>query len=148
MAWGKMRTPKHLAKLTALLSLLLATALLTAPSCGPPKATPPPPIKTPSKVITESGVEFYVWRLKLPGSSQELRLKQAGSTTWVPLSIISYITFTAPEADRYKPAIIVLTSGERVQGDLFVDHLIEGITDVGYWNIPFKDVRQMSLGEE
>jgi hypothetical protein len=147
MAWGRLRASSYVAKLTALLSLILAAALLSAPSCNP-KPPPAPIIKTPSKVITEAGLEFYVYRLKLPGSSQELKLKQAGSTTWVPISVIQVITFTGPEMDRYRPAEVYLTSGERLQGDLFVDLIIEGNTDLGYWNMPLAKVRQIGLGEE
>ena len=147
MAWGRLGTSSYMAKLTALLSLILAAALLSASSCNP---TPPPTpiIKTPSKVITEAGIEFFVWRLKLPGSSQELKLKQAGSMTWVPISVIQVITFSGPETDRYRPADIWLTSGERLQGDLFVDLIIEGSTDQGYWNMSLAKVRQIGLGEE
>lgn len=147
MTWGKLRAASFPAKLTALLSLLLAAVLLTASSCGPPPPKPPP-LKIPSKVITEGGVEFYVYGLKLPGTSQELKLKQAGATTWVPLSIIQYVMFTGPEFDRYRPANLVLTSGDKLQGDLFSDQLIEGTTDVGYWNITLRDVRQLGLGED
>ena len=147
MAWGKPSASSFPAKLTALFSLILAAALLTASSCGPPPP-PTPTIKTPSKVITEAGVEFFVWRLKLPGSSQELKLKQAVATTWVPLSVIGVITFTGPEMDQYRPADILLTSGERLQGDLFVDVIIEGTTDLGYWNMPLVKVRQIGMGEE
>jgi hypothetical protein len=146
MPWGKPRTSSYLAKLTALLSLLLAAALLTASSCGP--LPPVPPIKTPSKVITEEGIEFTVWALKLPGTMQELKLKTGGSTTWVPLSVIRVITFTGPESDRFRPADIVLTSWEKLSGDLFVDQIIEGSTDLGYWNMPLAKVRQVGLGDE
>lgn len=147
MAWGKPRASSYVAKLTALLSLLLAVALLSASSCGPPPP-PAPPVKTPSKVITEDGLQFYVWRLKLPGSSQELKLRQAGATTWVPISVIQVITFSGPEEDRFRPADIVLTSGEKLKGDLFVDLIIEGTTDLGYWNMRLTKVRQIGLGEE
>jgi hypothetical protein len=99
-------------------------------------------------VVTEAGYEYFVWGLKLPGTSQELKLKQAGSTTWVPLSAIKYVFFTGPEIDRYRQGKIVFTSGEKLEGDIFVDMLIEGTTDVGYWNIPLREVRQLGLGEE
>ena len=147
MAWGRLRASSYVAKLTALFSLILAAALLSASSCGP-LPPPTPTIKTPSKVITEAGVEFYVWRLKLPGTSQELKLKQVGATTWVPLSVMQYVIFTGPEEDQYRPADIVLTSGERLKGDLFVDLIIEGTTDLGYWNMPLAKVRQIGWGEE
>ncbi len=147
MAWGKSSASSFPVKLTAVLSLILGAFLLTASSCGPP-LPPTPKIKVPSKVVTEAGTEFFVYRLKLPGTMQELKLKQAGGTTWVPLSVIQFIFFTGPEVDRYRQGKIVLTSGERMQGDIFVDTLIEGTTDVGYWNIPLREVRQMSIGEE
>jgi hypothetical protein len=146
MLWGKPVTASYLAKLTALLSLLLAAALLTASSCGP--LPPTPPIKTPSKVITEAGIEFTVWALKLPGTMQELKLKAGDSTTWVPLSVIRVITFTGPESDRFRPANLVLTSWEKLSGDLFVDQIIEGSTDLGYWNMPLAKVRQVGLGDD
>lgn len=147
MAWGKPSASSFPAKLTALLSVILGAILLTASSCGP-LPPPTPKIKIPSKVVTEAGVEYFVYRLKLPGTSQELKLQQAGSTTWVPLSVIQYIFFAGPEVDRYRQGKIVLTSGERLEGDIFVDLLIEGTTDVGYWNIPLREVRQLSIGEE
>ena len=147
MAWGKLKTSSYLAKLTALLSLVLAALLLTASSCGPPpKASPP--IRVPSKVVTEAGIEYSVFGLKLPGTSQELKLKGGGTTTWVPLSIMRVITFSGPEDDRFRRADIFLTSGERLKGDLFVGQIIEGTTDVGYWNMSLEKVRQIGFGEE
>lgn len=147
MAWGRLRASSYVAKLTALCSLILAAALLSAPSCVP---TPPPspPLQFPSIVITEEGIQFSVYGLKLPGSSQELKLKKGGATTWVPLSIIRVITFTGPEEDRFRPALISLISGERFSGELFADQLIEGTTDVGYWNMPLAQIRQLGMGEE
>jgi len=147
MVWGKPSASSLPAKLTALFSLILAAALLTASSCG--RSTPPsPPIKVPSIVTTEEGIEFSVYGLKLPGTSQELKLRKGGATTWVPLSIIRVITFAGSEEDRFRPADIWLTSGERLQGNLFVDLLIEGTTDLGYWNMPLAKVRQIGLGDE
>lgn len=147
MAWGRLRASVFVAKLTALLSLFLAAALLSASSCGPPPK-PAPPIKTPSVVITNDRIQFYVWGLKLPGTSQELKLKVGESTTWLPLSIIEVITFSGSEVDRFRPSDIVLTSGEKLSGDLFVDQIIEGTTDLGYWNIQLAKVRQIGLGQE
>lgn len=147
MAWGKDGAYAYLAKLTALLSLFLAAALLTASSCGPPP--PSKPItKIPSAVLTEGGLQFYVYGFKLPGTNQDLRLKQTGATTWVPLSIVQYVIFTGPELDRYRPARIGLTAGDKLEGDLFVDQIVEGTTDVGYWNIQLRDVKQLNLGED
>lgn len=147
MAWGRLRAASFLAKLTALLSLGLAAALLTASSCGPPPP-PAPPVKIPSVVITEEGVQFYVWSLKLPGTSQELKLKTGGTTTWLPLSLIEVVTFSGPEEERFRPADIVLTSGAKLKGNLFVDQIIEGNTDLGYWNMPLNRVKQVGLGQE
>ena len=147
MDWGRPRASSYVAKLTALFSLILAAALLSASSCG--LSTPPSPSpKFPSVVTTEEGIEFSVYGLKLPGSSQELKLKKGGATTWVPLSIIQVITFTGPEEDRFRPALISLTSGERFTGEVFTDQLIEGTTDVGYWNMPFTKIRQMGMGQD
>jgi hypothetical protein len=147
MAWGKLRASWYPATLTTLLSLFLAAALLAVTACvRPPK--PPPPIKIPSKVVTEEGYEFAVYGLKLPGSSQELKLKKGGALTWIPLSIIEIITFSGPEDERFRPADIVLISGEKLKGDLFVDQIIEGNTDLGYWNMPLKNIRQVGMGEE
>jgi hypothetical protein len=145
MARGKMT--KFWRYSVALLSLLLGLALAAA-ACAPPKKTKTPPLKVPSKVVTEAGLEFSVWGLKLPGSTQELKLKEGGSTIWLPLAIIEVITFTGPEDDRYRPADIALTSGEKLRGDLFVGTIIEGTTDLGYWNIQLGKVRQIGMGEQ
>jgi hypothetical protein len=146
---GQLKRSWHPMKLTALASLLLWLTLSAMSACAPETPTPPPPVpKTPSKVITEGGIEFFVYGLKLPGTSQELKLKTGGSTTWVPLSIISYIRFSGCATEQYRQAEIGLTSGERLHGDLFVNTLIEGTTDLGYWNIRLAKVRQLMLGEE
>ncbi len=147
MTWGKLRTSWYSAKLRGLLNLFLGSALLAAVACAtPPK--PEPPIKTPSKIITMDGYEFFVFGLKLPGSSQELKLKEGDTTTWVPLAIMRVVTFTGPEDERFRPAEIVLISGEKLKGDLFVGQLIEGTTDEGYWNIFLNKVRQIGMGAE
>jgi hypothetical protein len=146
---GQLKRSWYPMKLTALASLLLCLTLSAVAACAPEAPLPPTPThKTPSKVVTEEGLEFYVWQLKLPGTSQELKLKTGGSTTWVPLSIIGYIRFSGPEIEQYRQAEIRLTSGEKLQGDLFVNTLIEGTTDLGYWNIRLAKVRQVVMGEE
>ncbi len=147
MAWEKMRESSYLAKLAALLSLVMAAVLLTASSCGPPPP-PSPPLKSPSKVITEAGIEFYVFGLKLPGTSQELKLKEGDTTTWVPLSVMRILTFSGPEDDQFRAVELVLISGEKLRGDLCVGQIIEGTTDLGYWNMPLAKVRQIGFGEE
>jgi len=125
---------------------LLAMALLAA--CSPKAPPPPPPLVTPSKVITMEGVEYYVWRLRLAGTSQELMLKTGGGQTWVPLSIIRHLRFSGPEKENYRPGEIVLTSGEKFRGEVFVGQLLQGTTDVGYWNMPLSKVKQLGMGAE
>jgi hypothetical protein len=147
MTWGKLRTSWYPAKLRTLLRLLLGAALLAAAACAPPPKEPAP-IRVPSKVITQEGMEYFIFGLKLPGTSQELKLKSGGTTTWVPLSIIEVITFTGPEDDQFRPADLILTSGEKLRGDLFVGQIIEGTTDLGYWNMPLKKVRQIGFGQD
>ena len=112
MVRGKLRLSCYPVKLTVFFSLFLGAMLLATPACIPPEKTPPP-IKTPSKVITEGGYEFFVYGLKLPGSRQEVKLKKDDTLTWLPLSIVRVITFTGPEADRFRPADIYLTSAGR-----------------------------------
>jgi hypothetical protein len=146
MARGRSTTSWYPAK--TLLSLLLMAVLLSTAACLAAKPKPPPPLKTPSKVITEEGIEFFVYGLKLPGTSQELKLRKGGSTTWLPLSLIEIITFTGQEEERFRPADIVLYSGEKLQGDLFVGQIIEGGTDLGYWNMSLSRVHQLGMGEE
>jgi hypothetical protein len=147
MTWGQLRTTWYSAKLRALLSLFLGAALLAAAACSPPPKTALP-IRIPSKVVTEEGLEYAVFGLKLPGTSQELKLKGGGTTTWVPLAIMQVLTFSGPEDDRFRPVDIVLTSGEKLKGDLFVGQIIEGTTDLGYWNTSLGKVRQIGFGEE
>ena len=133
--------------LKGLLSLFLGAALLAAAACSPPPKAAPT-IRIPSKVITEEGIEYFVFGLKLPGTSQELKLKGSGTITWVPLSIMEVLTFSGREDDRFRPVDIVLTSGEKLKGDLFVGQIIEGTTDLGYWNMSLGKVRQIGFGEE
>jgi len=79
---------------------------------------------------------------------QELRLKEGGTLTWVPLKQVSAVRFTQPSRDNYRPAIIFLTGAERLQGDVFVDFLIEGTTDMGYWNMSMRDVESLKMGTD
>ncbi len=147
MAWGKLTAFWYSDKLKATLALWLAAVLVTTAACIPPEPKLPK-IRVPSKVITEEGIEYFVFGLKLPGTSQELKFKSGETTTWLPLSAIGVITFTGPEDDRFRPADIVLYSGEKLKGNLFVGQIIEGNTDLGYWNMPLGKVRQIGFGEE
>jgi hypothetical protein len=148
MTWGQLRTSWYPDKLRALLSLFLVAALLAAAACRPPAKPAPPSFRIPSKVVTEEGIEYSVFGLKLPGTSQELKLKGGGTTTWVPLAIMQVLTFSGPEDDRFRPVDIVLISGEKLKGDLFVGQIIEGTTDLGYWNTSLGKVRQIGFGAE
>jgi hypothetical protein len=99
-------------------------------------------------VITQDNVEFYVKGLRLTGTRQELVLREAGTQTWLPLTLIQNLRFTGPEMDRYRPVEIMLTTGEKVRGNLFVDCLLHGATDLGYWNMPLRKVERLEMGTE
>jgi hypothetical protein len=106
----------------------------------------PPLLPTyPGKVFTEDGKAFYVWNLRLPGTRQELVVKTGGSQIWVPLSIVHGVRFLGPEKDRYRESEIYLSSGEKFRGQVFVGGLLEGRTDVGYWNMPLDKVYQLQM---
>jgi hypothetical protein len=95
--------------------------------------------------MSEGGTIFFVWDVKLPGTSQDILLKQGGASTWLPLVQIRQLVFTGPEREGFRPATITLTTGERTQGDLAVNGLLEGRTDLGSWTIPLKEVRHLTL---
>lgn len=141
-----MKAYRILAGLRALaLVAALAACLLAGPGCAPQPKTPPPE-PNPSEVVTRDGIAYYVKGLRIPGTRQELRLRQGGTLTWVPLEQVSIVRFTGPIHDSYRPAIIYLTGGEKLQGDIYVDFLIEGTTDLGYWNMPLRKVESLKLG--
>ncbi len=97
-------------------------------------------------MVTEDGITFYVNRLRLPGTRQEFRVREGEANIWIPLKIIRAVRFTGPEVDRYRPAQISFITGETTRGEMFVDHLLEGKTDLGYWNIHFGRVKRLDLG--
>jgi hypothetical protein len=138
-SWLMLRTP---------LPVFLGAMLLAVAACAPPPPPPPPPPKIPSQVISEEGMKFSVYGLRLPGTSQEFKMRKNGALIWLPLSIVEFVRFSGPDVDNYRQAEIVLTSGERLGGEVFVGQLIQGTTDVGYWNMSLKDVRNLSMGEE
>lgn len=115
-------------------------------ACASPPAPIPPP--QPSELTTKDGYVYFVTGLRMPGTSQDLRLQQDGAKTWIPLSLVQEVRFTGPTRDRYRPAVIILTSGEQVKGDLFVDFLLAGTTDLGYWNIRMDQVERLVRGYE
>jgi len=124
---------------------LLGAALLFIAACSLHHSLPPPPPPFPARVVTQDGLAFYVRDFRLPGSRQDLQMKQGEAKTWVPISIVGNIHFRGPEQDRHRPAEIMLLSGERLRGEVFVDTLVEGSTDVGYWNIHFSKVDRVDL---
>jgi hypothetical protein len=147
MPMGKVRDCRLWPDLRRPLALFLGAWLLAAAACAP--VTPvPPTFKTPSKVISEAGMEYFVYSLKFPGTSQDLKMQVADSLIWVPLSRVLYLQFLGPEQDNYRQAEIVLLTGEKFKGLVYVSQLIEGDTDVGYWNMSLRDVKQVAMGTE
>jgi hypothetical protein len=123
----------------------LTGCLLAAAACNPEMVKPPPPPAVPSVVITQDGMAYYVKNLRLPGTRQELRLKEGETLTWVPLEQVSAVRLSGPIHDSYRQAVIVLTGGEEIRGELYINFLIEGTTDLGYWNMPMSKVERLQL---
>jgi hypothetical protein len=145
---GKMKICRMYSMLVRLGNLALLaglTACLVAATCNPETAKPPPPPAAPSVVITQDGMAFYVKNLRLPGTRQELRLKEGETLTWVPLEQVSAVRLFGPVHDSYRQAVIVLTGGEELRGELYINFLIEGTTDLGYWNMPMSKVERLQL---
>ena len=130
------------------LLVLLAVLLLAVPACAPVPKESAPPLRTPSKVISEAGMEFFVYELKFPGTSQDLTMKIGASLLWVPMETVQYLLFSGPEQDNYRQVQVILTTGEQLRGEVFVGQSIQGKTDVGYWNMPLKDVRNLAMGAD
>jgi hypothetical protein len=63
----------------------------------------------------------------------------------VPLEQVSAVRFAGPIQDTYRQAAIILTGGERLQGEVYVNFLLEGTTDQGYWNMPMSKVERLNL---
>jgi len=112
-----------------------------------PKPEPPPP-GYPSEVFTESNTAFYVRGLRMAGTFQDWRLKQGGSIFWLPFDQVVGLRFTGPVQGGYRPAQVFLSEGDQIRGELFVDFIIEGTTDVGYWNMSMSQVERLSIGTE
>jgi hypothetical protein len=109
----------------------------------------PPPLPTyPGKVFTDEGKAFYVWNIRFPGTRQELRVKIGGTQTWVPLSVIHGVRFLGPEKDLYRESEIYTISGDKFRGLVYVGGLLEGTTDVGYWNMPFNKVEMLQMVDQ
>jgi len=96
-------------------------------------------------VVTQDGTAYYVKGVRIPGTRQELRLRQSGTLTWIPLEQVMAVQFTGPVQDAYRQGRITLTGGERLQGEVYVNFLLEGTTDLGYWNMPMSKVASLNL---
>jgi hypothetical protein len=127
---------------------LLILWLLTA--CAPKELPPPPPAPTyPSRVITHDGLAFMVHRLRLPGTRQEITVRDGTAKQWLPLNLLQSVRFTGPAQGGYRPAEIVLISGGKMRGEVYVlNVLLEGSTDLGYWNLPLSRVERLDLGRD
>lgn len=125
---------------------VLALSLMAA--CAP-KALPPPPVPLyPTKVITQDGMAFMVNGFRLPGTRQELTLRFDGSKQWMDLNLLQSVRFTGPVHKWYRQAELILTSGERMQAEVFVNLVVEGNTDLGYWNMSLSKVERLDLGND
>ena len=141
-----MKACRILAGLRALVLLAVVAGCLVAVSaCNPQAMKPPPPPVSPSMVVTQDGIAFYVKGLRIPGTRQELRLREGGTLTWVPLEQVSAVQFSGPIHDTYRQGVITLTGGERLKGEVYVNFLIEGTTDLGYWNMSMTKVASLNL---
>jgi hypothetical protein len=125
--------------------VVLACCLLPLSACNPELKKPPPPEVAASVVVTQDGTAYYVKGVRIPGTRQELRLKEGGTLTWVPLEQVLAVRFSGPIIDTYRRALIILTGGEQLQGEVYVNFLIEGTTDLGYWNMPMGRVERLNL---
>jgi hypothetical protein len=135
----------NLAGLKALVRLVvLAACLLPLSACNP--EVKKPPVETPASVVyTKDGMAFYVKGVRIPGTRQELRLKESGTLTWVPLEQVMGVWFIGPVHETYRHALVLLTGGERLEGEVYVNFLIEGTTDLGYWNMPMSKVERINF---
>jgi hypothetical protein len=111
----------------------------------PQTVQPPPPVVSYSLVVTHDGMAYSVKGLRLPGTRQDLRLKEGGTMTWVPLEQVSHVWFSGPVHENYRQARLILTGGGQLQGEVYVNFLIEGVTDLGYWNMPLSKVERLEL---
>jgi len=129
------------------LGWVLALWLLAA--CAPRELPPTPTPSYPSRVITQDGLAFTVHRLRLPGTRQEITVRDGGAKQWLPLNLLLSVRFTGPTREGYRQAEIFLISGEKMRGEIcVVNVLVEGSTDLGYWNMPLSRVERLDLGRD
>jgi hypothetical protein len=144
---GKAKSAHNLSRIKAPhFCWVLALWLLAA--CAP-QALPPPPLNIyPSRVVTSDGMGFMVHRFRLPGTRQEITLRYDGTKQWIPLNLLQSVRFTGPLKDGYRQAEIILTSGERMKAEVYVNTVVEGSTDLGYWNMSLSRVDRLDLGSD
>jgi hypothetical protein len=115
-------------------------------ACAEVQVAPPP--TWPSIVTSEDRAQYYVSGLRIPGTRQELRTRRGEANLWVPLAQISSMRFTSPAYEDYRSAEIRLVSGELLQVEVDTNQLLEGRTEVGYWNMPMGQIYSLELGTE
>lgn len=138
MSRHKMRQSAWIVVAGLLLALFLG-------ACAEVQVAQPPPA-WPSIVTSEDLVQHYVSGLRIPGSIQEIRTRKGDANLWIPLAQISTLKFVSPAYEDYRQAEIVLVSGEVLRVDVEVNQILEGKTDVGYWNMPLAKVSSLVVG--
>jgi hypothetical protein len=144
----KMKFRDFLPRLSApALCWVLALALLAA--CAPREVVTPPAPTYPSRVITQDGLAFMVHRLRLPGTRQELTFRDGDAKQWLSLNLLKGVRFIGPMQGGYRQAEILLVSDAKMRGEVYVVNvLLEGSTDLGYWNMPLSRVDRLDLGHD
>jgi hypothetical protein len=131
------------------LARIIFLSLLVVMAIGCRREVVQPPIEPwPSRVVTSEGIMFEVFKLKIPGTKQDLKIKMGGTTTWIPLSEVANIRLWGPIVEQYRPARIFLLKGGRIEGELFVDFILEGTFNQAYWNVPMNQVVSLDMGSD
>jgi hypothetical protein len=145
---GKARSSLNLSRIKAAVFWGIFILWLVA-ACAPQAAPPPPPAPLfPTRVITQDGMSYMVNRFRLPGTRQELTLRYDGTRQWIALNLLRYLNFKGPLREGYRQAEIILLSGEKMQTEVFVNTIVEGSTDLGYWNMPLSRIERLDLGSD
>jgi hypothetical protein len=144
---GKARSATTLSRIN-LPFLCWVLALWLVAACAPQTTPSKPPNLYPSRVITQDGMAFMVQRLRIPGTRQEISLRFGDSRQWMALDLLRSVRFTGPIKGGYRQADIILSSGERIQAEVFVNTVVEGSTDLGYWNMSLSRVESLDLGSD
>jgi hypothetical protein len=129
--------------------VLIAGCLLVLSACAPQAVKASSVPAWPSEVRTQAGTIFFVRGLRIAGTNQDLRFRDSNSMIWLPLDQVVGVVFTGPaNKDGYRQVMIVLTEGGQITGELWVDFLIEGTTDMGYWNMSMSKVDRLEIGTD